>query len=174
MIETRLDGPVLVEPTVHGDARGFFVERFHQVPAEPAIKRGKPYLLCYLGVMGPQDGVDYALRAIQLLRDKIGRDDMHCIFMGGGDEYESMVHLKDELGLADIVEFPGRGPDEFVQRCLYGLDSTDRPSLLPLLIYDYQLSRFGFCDNLTRMRGQKHVRLGSTQDADKLPLHVRM
>ena len=27
-------------------------------------KRGKPYLLCYLGVMGPQDGVDYALRAL--------------------------------------------------------------------------------------------------------------
>ena len=28
--ETRLDGPLLIEPTVHGDARGFFVETFRQ------------------------------------------------------------------------------------------------------------------------------------------------
>lgn len=27
-LETRLDGPVLLEPTVHGDARGFFVESY--------------------------------------------------------------------------------------------------------------------------------------------------
>jgi len=27
-VETRLDGPVLVEPVVHGDERGFFVETF--------------------------------------------------------------------------------------------------------------------------------------------------
>ena len=38
----------------------------------PALKRGKPHLLCYLGVMGPQDGVDYALRALAKLRDEVG------------------------------------------------------------------------------------------------------
>jgi dTDP-4-dehydrorhamnose 3,5-epimerase len=27
-LDTRLDGPILLEPTVHGDARGFFVETF--------------------------------------------------------------------------------------------------------------------------------------------------
>jgi dTDP-4-dehydrorhamnose 3,5-epimerase len=27
-IDTRLDGPVLLEPTVHGDARGFFLESY--------------------------------------------------------------------------------------------------------------------------------------------------
>jgi dTDP-4-dehydrorhamnose 3,5-epimerase len=27
-LETRLEGPVLIEPTVHGDARGFFVETY--------------------------------------------------------------------------------------------------------------------------------------------------
>jgi glycosyltransferase involved in cell wall biosynthesis len=39
-------------------------ERFHPVEPEPELRRGKPHLLCYLGVMGPQDGVDYALRAL--------------------------------------------------------------------------------------------------------------
>jgi dTDP-4-dehydrorhamnose 3,5-epimerase len=28
VLDTRLDGPVLLEPTVHGDARGFFTETF--------------------------------------------------------------------------------------------------------------------------------------------------
>ena len=30
MIETRLPGPVLIEPAVHGDARGFFLETYRQ------------------------------------------------------------------------------------------------------------------------------------------------
>jgi dTDP-4-dehydrorhamnose 3,5-epimerase-like enzyme len=25
-LETRLDGPILIEPVVHGDPRGFFLE----------------------------------------------------------------------------------------------------------------------------------------------------
>jgi len=29
-LDTRLDGPVLLEPTVHGDARGFFQETYRQ------------------------------------------------------------------------------------------------------------------------------------------------
>ena len=29
-LPTRLEGPVLIEPTVHGDARGFFLETFRQ------------------------------------------------------------------------------------------------------------------------------------------------
>jgi dTDP-4-dehydrorhamnose 3,5-epimerase len=28
LLETRLDGPILLEPDVHGDARGFFVESY--------------------------------------------------------------------------------------------------------------------------------------------------
>ena len=29
-LPTRLDGPVLIEPVVHGDARGFFLETYRQ------------------------------------------------------------------------------------------------------------------------------------------------
>lgn len=29
-LDSRLDGPILLEPTVHGDARGFFVETFRR------------------------------------------------------------------------------------------------------------------------------------------------
>ncbi len=72
--------------------------------------------------MGPQDGVDYALRALVRLRDDIGRHDLHCVFMGSGDAFEDMVELSKELGLDDMVEFTGRVSDEFVQTCLSTAD----------------------------------------------------
>ncbi len=98
------------------------VERFRQVPAEPELKNGKPHLLCYLGVMGPQDGVDYALRALALLRNEFGRDDWHAVFVGAGDTFDDMVALSKELGLADVVEFTGRIPDEDLVRYLSTAD----------------------------------------------------
>jgi dTDP-4-dehydrorhamnose 3,5-epimerase len=39
-IPTRLDGPVLIAPAVHGDARGFFVETFRESAFEDAGVRG--------------------------------------------------------------------------------------------------------------------------------------
>jgi glycosyltransferase involved in cell wall biosynthesis len=98
------------------------VERFQQVPAEPELKNGKPHMLCYLGVMGPQDGVDYALRALALLRNELGRDDWHAVFVGAGDTFDDMVALSKELGLADVVEFTGRIPDEDLVRYLSTAD----------------------------------------------------
>lgn len=98
------------------------VSRFVQQPPDQTLRRGKPYLLAYLGVMGPQDGVDYALRAVKQLRESCGRDDVHCIFMGAGDSYDDMVALSKQLAIDDIVEFTGRVPDEYVQRCLSTAD----------------------------------------------------
>jgi glycosyltransferase involved in cell wall biosynthesis len=96
------------------------IERFRQVPAEPALKKGKPFMLCYLGVMGPQDGVDYALRSLAILREK--RDDWHAVFVGAGDTFDDMVVLSRELGLSDVVEFTGRIPDEDLVRYLSTAD----------------------------------------------------
>jgi glycosyltransferase involved in cell wall biosynthesis len=98
------------------------VERFHEVPVEESLKRGKPYLLCYLGVMGPQDGVDYALRSLASLRDDLGRTDWHAVFVGSGDTFDAMVALSHELGLSDLVEFTGRLPDQDLLRYLSTAD----------------------------------------------------
>ncbi|HEU5111660.1 MAG TPA: glycosyltransferase family 4 protein [Micromonosporaceae bacterium] len=98
------------------------VDRFRPVPAEPELKRGKPHLLCYLGVMGPQDGVDYALRSIAKLRDELDRTDWHAVFVGAGDTFDAMVELSKELGLADRVEFTGRIPDSDLVRYLSTAD----------------------------------------------------
>ncbi|MBW8796601.1 MAG: glycosyltransferase family 4 protein [Streptomyces sp.] len=98
------------------------VERFQPVPPEPELKRGKPHLLCYLGVMGPQDGVDYALRALAKLRDEHGRTDWHAVFVGSGDAFDAMVELSRRLGLGEQVEFTGRIPDADLVRYLSTAD----------------------------------------------------
>jgi glycosyltransferase involved in cell wall biosynthesis len=102
------------------------------LPREPdlSLRRGKPYLLAYLGVMGHQDGLDYALRALQLLRYELGRDDVHCVLMGAGDAFDDTVTLSHQLGIADIVDFPGWVGDEFIQRCLSTADVCLAPDPL--------------------------------------------
>ena len=98
------------------------VERFFEVPRDDTIRGDKPYLLGYLGVMGPQDGVDYALRSLASLRDDLGRDDVQAAFLGHGDAWDDLVALAHELGLDDRVEFTGRVPDADVARYLSTAD----------------------------------------------------
>ncbi len=96
--------------------------RFEMAEPEPALKKGKEYLACYLGVMGPQDGIDYALRSIAHLRHDLGRTDLLTVFMGAGDAFDDMVALASELGLDDCVEFTGRVSDADVCRYLSTAD----------------------------------------------------
>jgi glycosyltransferase involved in cell wall biosynthesis len=88
------------------------IARFQGGRPDPRLKRGAPHLLAYLGVMGPQDGLDYALRALAALRDDLGRTDWQAVFVGGGDMLDESIQLADQLGLGDIVRFTGRVSDE--------------------------------------------------------------
>jgi glycosyltransferase involved in cell wall biosynthesis len=106
------------------------LNRFKMRQPDPSLRRGKTYLLAYLGIMGHADGIDYALRAMQLLRHEIGRDDIQCVLMGSGDALEQMKALSHELGVADIVDFPGWVGDESIQRYLSTADLCLAPDPL--------------------------------------------
>jgi glycosyltransferase involved in cell wall biosynthesis len=80
----------------------------------PALRRGRHHLVAYIGVMGPQDGVDLAIRAAAHVVHELGREDIAFTFMGSGDSYDQIVRLRDELRLHDYLELPGRVPDETV------------------------------------------------------------
>lgn len=92
------------------------LDRFEQVPPEPELARGREHLLVYLGVMGPQDGVDYAVRALSRLAQR--RDDWHAAFLGGGDAFDDVVELAHRLGLDDRVTFTGMADTPDVRRYL--------------------------------------------------------
>ena len=87
----------------------------------PDWRRGRRYLCAYLGVMGPQDGVDLALRAAAELA-RAGRDDIQFVFMGKGDSTDELIELAERLEIADIVTFTGRVPDEVVAEVLSTAD----------------------------------------------------
>jgi glycosyltransferase involved in cell wall biosynthesis len=81
----------------------------------PALRRGRDHLVTYIGVMGPQDGVDLAVRAAAHIVNQLGRTDIAFTFMGGGDCHRDLVELTRELGIDAFVELPGRVPDAFVR-----------------------------------------------------------
>ena len=71
-------------------------DRLRRGESSPDWRRGRTYLCAYLGVMGPQDGVDLALRAVaEFARD--GRDDTQFVFMGKGDSTDELMELAKEL-----------------------------------------------------------------------------
>jgi glycosyltransferase involved in cell wall biosynthesis len=80
--------------------------KYAAVTANPALKRGRRYLLAYVGVMGSQDGVEYALQALAELVQR-GRNDVSLVLMGDGDQVPLLHELTHELHLEDYVEFAG-------------------------------------------------------------------
>jgi glycosyltransferase involved in cell wall biosynthesis len=84
-------------------------------------RNGRRFLCAYLGVMGPQDGVDLALQAAAVIV-RSGRDDVHFVFVGAGDSYDELVSLAGNLGIAERVTFTGRVPDETVFEVLSTAD----------------------------------------------------
>jgi glycosyltransferase involved in cell wall biosynthesis len=88
----------------------------------PELRRGRPYLVAYIGVMGPQDGVDLAVRAAAHIVHELGREDVSFTFMGAGDSYADLTALRDELGLNGYLELPGRVPDDLVIDVLSSAD----------------------------------------------------
>ncbi len=84
-------------------------------PAAPdeALRHGRRHLVVYLGIMGPQDGVDGVLRAAKRVVDHHGRDDVTFALLGFGDCLDDLKRESVRLGLQDVVRFPGRvGPPE--------------------------------------------------------------
>lgn len=89
-------------------------DRLKRGPADEELKRGRKHLVAYIGVMGPQDGVDIAVRAAGIIVREFGRDDIAFTLIGSGDCYDELVALRDKLNLQGHVEFTGRAPDELV------------------------------------------------------------
>ncbi len=91
-------------------------------PAEEGLRMGRKHLICYLGEMCPQDGIDYLLKSIDYLVNHIGRKDVLFVLMGGGPSMQKFKSISIEMGLGGFVNFTGRIPDEQVCRYLSTAD----------------------------------------------------
>jgi glycosyltransferase involved in cell wall biosynthesis len=97
-------------------------EKLTRGEADQELRRGRKFLAAYIGVMGPQDGVDIVVRAADIVVHDLHREDIAFTLIGSGDCFEELVALRDKLGLAGRVEFTGRAPDELVTQILSTAD----------------------------------------------------
>jgi glycosyltransferase involved in cell wall biosynthesis len=101
--------------------------RFQVHGPDPSWKKGKPFLLVYLGEMCKQDGVDHLVRALRILREHLQREDVHAVFVGGGPEQPMIRAYADEQGVGDLCTFTGRVSDDELCRILSSADVAVDP-----------------------------------------------
>ena len=105
------------------------LERLRILPPDPRLKRGRRYLVGYVGVMGRQEGIDYLLRAARHMVRDLGRDDVHFGVVGGGTSLEEMKALARALDVADHVTFTGRVSDDEMLAMLNTADVCVNPDV---------------------------------------------
>jgi glycosyltransferase involved in cell wall biosynthesis len=99
-------------------------------PPDPAWRNGKQHQLVYLGEICKQDGVDHLIRALRILRDDLGRDDVHCVVVGGGPHQPEIRSYAEEAGVSDMCTFTGRVSDDDLCRILSSADLAVDPDPL--------------------------------------------
>lgn len=98
------------------------LERVQLVAPDTSLRQRASTILGYVGVMGPQDGVDYLLRAIHNLVYKLNRTDVFCVITGKGDARPELKGLASQLEIEEYVWFTGWVPDEDLFRYLSTAD----------------------------------------------------
>ena len=93
----------------------------YRTPSERLRSMNK-CILCYIGALNPQDGVDYLLRSLRDLVYKLNRKDFYCVIMGSGDSLEDLRVLARDLNLEKYVELTGFVSDEDLMSNLSAAD----------------------------------------------------
>jgi glycosyltransferase involved in cell wall biosynthesis len=94
-----------------------------------SARKASKLTCCWVGLMGPQDGVDLALRAVGHLIHKMQRTDAQFVFAGTGDALPALQALAAELRIEKWVTFPGWLSSEEVAALLETADIGLEPNL---------------------------------------------
>ena len=89
---------------------------------DPAIRGDAGFLLVYLGIMGPQDGVGLVLEVMDELVHRRGRTEVHAALLGFGDCLDSLKRQCTDLGLDPWVTFTGRADKTKIANYLSAAD----------------------------------------------------
>ncbi|MEH1976014.1 MAG: glycosyltransferase family 4 protein [Nostoc sp.] len=104
------------------------LSRFRRMSPNPNYRRGKNYLIGYMGVMGEPEGIDYLLRMVYYIVQKKNRSDIHFMLIGSGPAAEKLKALSKELGVTEFVEFTGFKQGEELLERLSSCDVCVEPS----------------------------------------------
>jgi len=128
---------------------GPLISRATGHPAPGQVRSaGAGSVCCWVGLMGPQDRLDLALRAVAHLVQECGRDDVRAVLIGDGEERLHAEQLVDELGIRQYVEFTGwLGEDEVfhhLRTADVGLEPNMEPIVSPVKVMEYMASGLPF------------------------------
>jgi glycosyltransferase involved in cell wall biosynthesis len=159
-------------------------DQLRMAPAVPSARlRGmNKSILCYIGSLNPQDGVDHLLRALRHLLYDLKRSDFHCVIMGTGDSLNDLRDLADDLQLNGCVELLGFVSDEDLRANLAAADiclDPDPSSPLndvstwikvmeymayakPIVAFDLKETRFSAGDAAVYVRPNEEAEFAST------------
>ena len=105
------------------------LDRLKLLPPDEQYKKGRKYLLGYVGVIGEQEGIDLLLQSMKLIVSE--RNDVHLAIVGGGTHVEELKKMCTELELDEFVDFYGRVSDELLVGVLNTADvcvNPDKPT----------------------------------------------
>jgi glycosyltransferase involved in cell wall biosynthesis len=172
--------------------------QMRMTPAAPSarLKKMNKCILCYVGSLNPQDGVDYLLRSLRHLLHGLKRADFYCVIMGTGDSLQDLRDLAENLQLNGCVELTGFVSDEELQANLAAADICVDPdpssplndvstwikvmeymaSAKPIVSFDLKETRFSARDAAAYVKPNNEAEFAETiaQLMDKPELQKKM
>jgi glycosyltransferase involved in cell wall biosynthesis len=97
------------------------------MPAVPALRCGRRYLVGYVGVIGGQEGLDLLIEAVKYIVKTRRRDDIQFRVIGDGPALAEMIALAEQSDVSEFVTFTGRLPDRDVLEMLNTADVCVNP-----------------------------------------------
>jgi glycosyltransferase involved in cell wall biosynthesis len=140
------------------------LDRLKLTPGNMKYKKGRDYMVGYVGVIGAQEGLDLLLDSIKQIVYK--RCDVQFAIVGGGTELEKIKKLTSNMGLQEYIDYYGRVDDDTMVDILNTADvcvNPDRPTEMnnlstmnkimeymalkkPIVQYDLKEGRFSAAD----------------------------
>jgi glycosyltransferase involved in cell wall biosynthesis len=121
------------------------LEMLQPIEADPDLRKRAGTILGYVGTIGPQDGLDYLLRALHHLIYDLDRRDVFCVIMGSGKALPRLSELAEELAVDEYIWLTGRVGPEVRDRYLAATDicldpdpsnpSNDRCTMIKMMEY---------------------------------------
>lgn len=80
---------------------------FVPLDPDPGLKQGAAHVVCYAGVMGPEDGITELAGSIRHIVQDLGRDDILFILLGDGAMRSYVREQFEAWGISRSVSLPG-------------------------------------------------------------------
>lgn len=107
------------------------LDRLKLTPGNQMYKKGRKFLIGYIGVIGDQEGLDLLLSSVKYIVQK--RNDVQFGILGGGTDLEKIKKLTVDMGLSEYVDYYGRVDDDTMIDVLNTADvcvNPDRPTAM--------------------------------------------